>query len=71
MLYLTINTTKYLRFCDRYGVIHNHRTLKWINTLGEAVVTAQYGQKSYDLQVSTLQVRTAVLSVCSKKGAYE
>ena len=70
MLYLTIKTTKYVRFCDRYGVIHNHRTLKWINTLGEAVVTAQYGQKSYDLQVSTLQVRTAVASVLSNKGAF-
>jgi len=34
---------------------HQQRKLKWVYSLGNATVKAQFGKKTYDLQVSTLQ----------------
>jgi hypothetical protein len=42
----------YLRYTSKYY----HRALKWVYTLGEATIGAYLGNKSYEMQVTTLQV---------------
>jgi cullin 1 len=44
-----------MKFNEWYHTIHNHRTLKWMLNLGEGIVTAKIGDRTYDIQVTTLQ----------------
>ena len=42
-------------FSDWYGNKHHKRNLKWVFSLGNASVRSRFGNKIYDLQVTTLQ----------------
>ena len=42
-------------FKDYYDAKTSHRKLTWTHSLGNATIKGNYGKKSYDIQVTTLQ----------------
>uniref|UniRef100_A0A7S1VSX6 Cullin family profile domain-containing protein n=2 Tax=Grammatophora oceanica TaxID=210454 RepID=A0A7S1VSX6_9STRA len=51
-------------FTEWHNQKHNQRRLKWVLSLGNASVRANFGKKTYDLQVTTLQA----VAVCAFNG---
>lgn len=54
------------KFNSWYQEKNPSRNLKWIHTLGEVVVKASYGKRSYEISLTTLQ--GVLLSVFDKGG---